>query len=141
MSAIFVANISAQEMKAEKAELKKDKKECKFSREERIEMEIKMLSDELYLSEDQEAKFAEMYREYMDEKAKLKEKFKERFGEVLNKRQVERVLHPKGPRHGGPRPEGPMPGFGNPGFEKPGFDKKCDKKCPQHGGPRPEKAE
>ena len=62
ISAILVANISAQEQKAGKAECKKAKKECKMSKEERIEIEIKMLSDELYLSDEQAAKFAVTYR-------------------------------------------------------------------------------
>ncbi|MBO7459197.1 MAG: hypothetical protein J6T80_08100 [Paludibacteraceae bacterium] len=64
MSAIFAANLSAQEVKAAKAECKKDAKECKMSKEERIERDIKMLTEELYLGEEQAAKFAVTYREY-----------------------------------------------------------------------------
>lgn len=98
MSVMMMTSMSAQEANAQKGECKKDKKECKMSREQRIEMDIKVLSDELYLSEEQAAKFAVTYREYMEEKAKLKERFKAKFAKDLNERQVERVLHFKGPR-------------------------------------------
>jgi hypothetical protein len=122
ISAILVANVSAQEQQAGKAECKKAKKECKMSKEERIEMEIKMLSDELYLSDEQAAKFAVTYREYMAEQAKLKEQFKVKFSKDLNEKQVKRVLnhqcmkkgpHPDfgqfPPKEGFP-PQGPHPG-------------------------------
>ena len=121
ISAILVANVSAQEQNAGKAECKKAKKECKMSKEECIEMEIKMLSDELYLSEEQAAKFAVTFREYKAEQAKLKEQFKAKFAKDLNEKQVERVLRghcKKGPqapfgqfppKEGFP-PQGPQPG-------------------------------
>ena len=133
ISAILAANISAQEVKAEKAQCKKEKKECKFNKEQCIEMDIKMLSEELYLSEEQEAKFAAIYKEYMAEKAKLQEKFKAEFGKVLNERQVKRVLHFKGPKPPFPafEQQGPKPGFEKgprPDFEK---GPKCQKaECP-----------
>ena len=115
ISAILVANVSAQEQNAGKAECKKAKKECKMSKEECIEMEIKMLSDELYLSEEQAAKFAVTFREYKAEQAKLKEQFKAKFAKDLNERQVERVLRYHGPRPSqcaqGPCPGGPRPEF------------------------------
>lgn len=116
LSAVMALSVSAHGRKAEKAGCKKDQKECKLSREERIEIDIKILSDELYLSEEQAAKFAETYREYKAEQAKLKEKFKAKFAKDLNDRQVERVLHFHGPKiERGPRPEfekaGPRPDF------------------------------
>lgn len=125
ISVILVANISAQEQKAGKAECKKAKKECKMSKEECIEMEIKMLSDELYLSDEQAAKFAATYREYKAEQAKLKAQFKVKFSKDLNDKQVERVLrdrckkgpHPgfgKGPHPGEFNPQGPFPGAFGP---------------------------
>ena len=56
ISAILVANVSAQEQK----------KECasKVSKEERVEFEIKRLTNELMLSDLQAEKFAPLYREY-----------------------------------------------------------------------------
>jgi len=67
ISAIFVANISAQEIKQEKCEGKK------LSKEERVEFDIKRLTNELMLSDQQAEKFAVTYREYA---AKLDELFK-----------------------------------------------------------------
>ena len=70
LAAIFAANISAQEAKAGKAECKKENKECqhrkkcKMSFEERTEMEIKFLSDELYLDSLQAEKFANTFRDF-----------------------------------------------------------------------------
>ena len=66
ISAIFVANISAQESKKECFEAKK------LSKEERVEFDIKRLTDELMLSDQQAEKFAVTYREYA---AKLDEQF------------------------------------------------------------------
>ena len=64
ISAIFVANISAQEMKQEK---------CKgFNPAQKVEFEIKRLTNELMLSDQQAEKFAVTYREYA---AKLDEQF------------------------------------------------------------------
>ena len=77
ISAIVAINLSAQEAKAEKAECKKEKKECKLTPEQRIEQDIKVLSEELYLSE--EGKFAK----------------------ELNERQVKAVLRYHGPKHKG----------------------------------------
>ena len=64
ISAIFVANISAQEVK--KCEGKQ------FSKEERVEFDIKRFTNKLMLSDQQAAKFAVTYREYA---AKLDELF------------------------------------------------------------------
>ena len=66
ISAIFVANISAQEMQHGKCEGKK------ISKEERVEFDIKRLTNELMLSDQQAEKFAVTYREYA---AKLDEQF------------------------------------------------------------------
>lgn len=106
LAAIFAANISAQEaksekaakaeVKAEKAECKKGNKECKMSFEERTEMEIKFLSDELYLDSLQAEKFANTFREYRKAQLALKKEFKQKFAKDLNDRQVKRVLHFRG---------------------------------------------
>ena len=122
ISAILVANVSAQEQKACKAECKKAKKECKMSKEECIEQEIKMLSDELFLSDEQAANFAVTFREYKAEQAKLKQEFRAKFAKDLNEKQIDRVLHhrcKKGPQAGfekmppkeGFPPQGPQPEF------------------------------
>ena len=67
ISAIFVANISAQEMKQHgQCEGKK------FSKEEKVELDIKRFTNELMLSDQQAEKFAATYREYA---AKLDELF------------------------------------------------------------------
>ena len=145
ISAILAANISAQEAKAEKAQCKKEKKECKMSKEQRVAMDIKVLSEELYLIEEQEAQFAAIYKEYMAEKAKLQEKFKGEFGKVLNERQVQRVLHFKGPKGQHPAfDKGPHPDFEKgprPDFEKAshsGCDKPCKHKELKGDKPAPE---
>jgi len=124
MSAILAVNLSAQEVKAEKAACKKEKKECKLSKEERINLDIKILSDELYLSEEQSAQFAEVYREFKAEQAALEKKFKAKFGQSLNERQVERVLHYRGPH--GPHPD----------FQK-GEHPKCEKGAGAEGKKAP----
>ena len=115
MSVLMVTSMSAQEAKARKGECKKEKKECKLSKEQRIEMDIKFLTDELYLSDEQAAKFAVTYREFIEAKAKLNEQFKAKFAKDLNERQVERVLRYHGPRPPqcakGQHPEGPKPEF------------------------------
>lgn len=116
MSVMMVTSMSAQEAKARKGECKKDKKECrKLDKEQRIEMDIKFLTEELYLSDEQAAKFAVTYREFIEAKAKLNEQFKAKFAKDLNERQVERVLHFHGPRPPqcaqGPRPDGPRKEF------------------------------
>ena len=101
VSAILAANISAQETKAGKAECKKEKKECKMTPEQRTEMDIQILSDELYLSEEQSVKFAKTYREYVAAKKKLNEEFRVKFSKDLNERQVKAVLRYHGPKHKG----------------------------------------
>ena len=58
ISAIFVANISAQEFKKDCIDGKK------FSKEERVELDIKRLTNDLMLSDKQAEKFAVLYREY-----------------------------------------------------------------------------
>lgn len=67
LSAMMVMNMSAQEMKREF----KDKK---LSKEERVEMDIHRLSHELLLSDAQAEKFAITYREYAAKKAELFDK-------------------------------------------------------------------
>ena len=58
ISAIFVANVSAQEFKKECFEGKK------LSKEERVELDIKRFTNELMLNDQQAEKFAVTYREY-----------------------------------------------------------------------------
>lgn len=89
LAAIFAANISAQEAKVEKAD-------CKKSFEDRTEMEIKILSDELYLDSLQAKKFAKTYREFKKAQFELRKDFKKKFAKDLNDRQVEKVLHFRG---------------------------------------------
>ena len=110
VAAILAMNISAQEAKGQKAECKNAKKECKLSKEEkqqllkeRTEKDIRFLSQELYLSEEQEASFAQTYREYIEAKVKLNEEFAKKFGKTLNERQVKAVLRYHGPKHKGPK--------------------------------------
>ena len=101
VSAIVAVNLSAQEAKAEKAECKKEKKECKLTPEQRVEQDIKVLSEELYLSEEQAAKFAVTYREFAAAKVKLNKEFEKKFAKDLNERQVKAVLRYHGPKHKG----------------------------------------
>ena len=61
ISAILVANISAQEQKKEAKEKKQ------FTKEERVDFEVKRLTQELMLSDQQAEKFATTYREYRNE--------------------------------------------------------------------------
>lgn len=127
MNVMMVASMSAQEAKAEKAECKKDKKECKMTKEQRVEMDIKFLTEELYLSEEQAAKFAVTYREFVAAKEKLNKEFAAKFGKDLNERQVKAVLRYHGPKPHGPKGEGPRPEF-------------KDGKCPKgEGRPCPKK--
>ena len=135
MSVMIMTSMSAQEAKAGKAECKKDKKECRMSKEQRVEMDIKFLTEELYLSEEQAAKFAVTYREFVEAKEKLNKEFAAKFGKDLNERQVARVLHFHGPKPQGPRPEGPRPEFKD--GPRPKGEAKCHKgegKCPKHEG-------
>jgi len=125
MSVMMMTSVSAQEAKAEKAECKKDKKECRMTKEQRVEMDIKFLTDELYLSEEQAAKFAVTYREFIAAKEKLNKEFAAKFGKDLNERQVARVLHFHGPKPQGPRPEGPRPEFKD--GPRPKGEAKCHK--------------
>ena len=78
VSAILVANLSAQELK----------KECckKISKEEKVELDIKRLTNELLLSDKQAEKFAATYREYA---AKVDELFQQSF---TAKEEKEKVL-------------------------------------------------
>ena len=67
ISAVFATTMSAQEAK----------QECKskqLSKEERVEMDIKRLSAELYLSDKQAENFAKTYREYAKELSALRQK-------------------------------------------------------------------
>lgn len=64
ISAILVANVSAQEVN-------QDSKAGKPSKEERLELDIKRLSNELMLSDKQAEKFAVTYREYAAEVDRL----------------------------------------------------------------------
>jgi len=68
ISAMLVANMSAQEQK----------KECfegqKFSQEERVEFDIKRLTNELMLSDQQAEQFAVTYREYAGKLDKIFQK-------------------------------------------------------------------
>ena len=108
ISAIVAINLSAQEAKAEKAECKKEKKECKLTPEQRVEQDIKVLSEELYLGEEQAAKFAVTYREFAAAKVKLNKEFEKKFAKDLNERQVKAVLRYHGPKHKGEfKGEGP----------------------------------
>ena len=105
MSVMMMTSVSAQEAKAEKAACKKDKKECRMSKEQRVEMDIKFLTEELYLSEEQAAKFAVTYREFVAAKEKLNKEFAAKFGKDLNERQVKAVLRYHGPKQHGPKGE------------------------------------
>lgn len=135
MSVMMMTSVSAQEAKAEKAACKKDKKECRMTKEQRVEMDIKFLTDELYLSEEQAAKFAVTYREFIAAKEKLNKEFAAKFGKDLNERQVKAVLRYHGPKPQGPRPEGPRSEFKD-GPRPKGECKgpKPEGKCPKHEG-------
>lgn len=65
LSAIFAVNISAQEQQKERVAGKP------LSNEEKVELQIKHLSRELMLSEQQTQKFAVTFREYAAAKEKL----------------------------------------------------------------------
>ena len=103
MSVLMVAGMSAQELKAVKAENRKDKKEFRMNKEQRVEMDIKYLTEELYLSDEQAAKFAVTYREFVAAKEKLNKEFAAKFGKDLNERQVKAVLRYHGPKQHGPK--------------------------------------
>ena len=122
-----------RDLKRDERGFKEDRREFRGKREdfkkghclppqdkkEFVEFEIKHLSRELYLDSLQEEAFAKVFREFSEERAKiweeamnkqkkLDEKFAEKFGKVLNSRQVERVLRPEKPCcHKGPKADGP----------------------------------
>lgn len=77
LSAVMVMSVSAQEMKREF-------KGKQLSKEERIELDIKRLSNELMLSDAQAEKFAVTYREYAAKKVELFEKNAPKFKEPRN---------------------------------------------------------
>jgi len=60
VSALLVANVSAQEQKKECCKSKQ------LNKEERVSFEVKRFVNELLLSDEQAAKFAVTYREYAD---------------------------------------------------------------------------
>jgi len=82
ISAVLVANVSAHEQK----------QECKgkqLTKEERVEMEIRRFTQELYLSDEQAAKFAVTYRDYVAELDKLLPKHKCHHGQAEQTEQAE----------------------------------------------------
>ena len=78
ISAMLVANMSAQEQKKENCGKHGENVECckgkQLSKAERVEMDIKRLSNELLLSDEQAEKFAVTYREYEEAKDALFQK-------------------------------------------------------------------
>ena len=97
ISAIFAANISAQESKKECFDGKQEsclKEAKKFNKEERVEFDIKRLTNELMLSDQQAEKFAVTYREYA---AKLDELFQKNLpakfepGKVLTDAEIDKL--------------------------------------------------
>ena len=85
VSAILAVNMNAQEQKKEGKAL---------SKEERIEWEIKRLTNELFLSDKQAEKFAVTYREYAGKMNELLEKNKpENFekGKVLSEEELDKM--------------------------------------------------
>jgi hypothetical protein len=91
LGAILAVNINAKEVKADNEQGKKD---CKMSKEERIEKEIKILTEELYLSEEQAGKFAATYRDYANKLdaifAKKADKAKEQ-GKELSDKELDQI--------------------------------------------------
>ena len=84
LSAILVANISAQEQR---------KEAIRPSKEERVEFEIERLTNELLLSDQQAEKFATLYREYagkLDEIFKNQEKIKPEEVKPLTDEQLDK---------------------------------------------------
>ena len=89
ISAFLVANVSAQEQPA---------KECMhgpaLTKEERVELDIKRLTEELYLSDKQADKFAETYREFAAKKDELtgkKECSRKEKKETLSDAEIEKA--------------------------------------------------
>jgi len=68
IGAILATGMSAQEVE------KKEFAGKKLSKAERVEIEVKRLSHELFMSDEQAAKFAVTYREYAEELDKVFEK-------------------------------------------------------------------
>ena len=88
ISAIFVANISAQEMKKECCKGKE------LSKEERVELDIKRFTNELMLSDQQAEKFAVTYREYaakLDELFEANKPAKFEPGQVLTDAELDKL--------------------------------------------------
>ena len=89
ISAILVANISAQEQKKEAKEKKQ------FTKEERVDFEVKRLTRELMLSDQQAEKFATTYREYRNELDEVfqKEEEKKQFepGKELTDKELDQL--------------------------------------------------
>jgi hypothetical protein len=109
LGAILAMNIHAEVQKESQVDNKKAKVECKASKaecrkrmaEERVNNDIEQLSRELELNEEQSAKFATVYREFAAEKRQLHERYKARFAQDLDKKQVRKVMHfrPCGKKH------------------------------------------
>jgi hypothetical protein len=101
LGAILAMNIHAEVQKESQVDNKKAKVECKASKaecrklsaEERVNNDIEQLSRELELNEEQSAKFATVYREFAAEKRQLHERYKARFAQDLDKKQVRKVMH------------------------------------------------
>ena len=86
ISAVLVANVSAQEAKCEKGK--------QLSKEERVELDIKRLTHELMLSDQQAEKFATTFREYAAKVDEIFEKGKpEKFepGKELKDEQLDKL--------------------------------------------------
>ena len=95
VSAVLAANMSAEQANQEK-QINRNREQLKQAR---IERDIKMLSEQLYLSAEQETQFANTYREYKKEQAKLHRqkmkldrRFKQKFSKSLNERQLKRLF-------------------------------------------------
>lgn len=88
ISAILVANMSAQEQKKECFKAKK------FNQEERVEFDIKRLTNELMLSDQQAEQFAATYREYAGKLDKIfKKNAPEKFepGKTLSDAEMDKM--------------------------------------------------
>ena len=88
ISAILAVNISAQEQKKEQFAGKQ------LSKEEKVELKIQHLTQELMLSDQQAEKFAATFREYAAEKAKLfskKDKKKGEQGKELSDAELDQL--------------------------------------------------
>lgn len=86
ISAVLAANLSAQEFK----------QDCnkKLSKEERVEMDIKRFTQELYLSDKQAEGFAKTYREYaakLDDLFSKKEASRPEPGKELTDKELDQL--------------------------------------------------